>query len=72
MGAEAVFKRALKEGVVSDNRMIVAMNAHVEGGSWMGVIRAYDYLVSACVTALSLEVYNTLMKAYVLIGANWA
>ncbi|KAG6884763.1 hypothetical protein C0993_008460 [Termitomyces sp. T159_Od127] len=70
LGAEAVFKRALKEGIVPDNRMIVAlMNAHVEGGSWKGVIRAYDYLMTARVTALSLEVYNTLMKAYVLIGA---
>ncbi|KAG6910974.1 hypothetical protein DXG01_006028 [Tephrocybe rancida] len=70
MGAEAVFKRALKEGIVPDNRMIVAvMNAHVEGGSWQGVIRAYDYLMAARITALSLEVYNTLMKAYVLIGA---
>ncbi|KAG5352419.1 hypothetical protein C0989_002383 [Termitomyces sp. Mn162] len=73
MGAEAVFKRALKEGVVPDNRMIVSvMNAHVEGGSWMGVIRAYDYLIAARVTALSLEVYNTLMKAYVLIGAPFS
>ncbi|KAG6889231.1 hypothetical protein C0992_005926 [Termitomyces sp. T32_za158] len=70
LGAEAVFKRALKEGIVPDNRMIVAlMNAHVEGGSWKGVIRAYDYIMAARVTALSLEVYNTLMKAYVLIGA---
>ncbi|KAG6903397.1 hypothetical protein C0995_005420 [Termitomyces sp. Mi166 len=70
VGAEAVFKRALKEGVTPDNRMIVAlMNAHVEGGSWQGVIRAYDYLMAARVTAFSLEVYNTLMKAYVLIGA---
>ncbi|KAG6817877.1 hypothetical protein H0H87_001709 [Tephrocybe sp. NHM501043] len=70
MGAEAVFKRALREGVVPDDRMIVSvMNAHVEGGSWQGVIRAYDYVSSARVTALSLEVYNTLMKAYVLIGA---
>ncbi|KAG6832156.1 hypothetical protein H0H92_004887 [Tricholoma furcatifolium] len=69
VSAELVFKRALKEGVVPDNRMIVAvMNAHAEGGSWQGVIRAYDYLMAARVTALSVEVYNTLMKAYVLIG----
>ncbi|KAG6842058.1 hypothetical protein C0991_003584 [Blastosporella zonata] len=73
MGAEALFKRALKEGIVPDNRMIVSvMNAHVEGGSWKGVIRAYDYLMSARITALSLEVYNTLMKAYVLIGAPFS
>ncbi|KAG6821494.1 hypothetical protein H0H93_000002 [Arthromyces matolae] len=69
-GAESIFKLALKEGVKIDNRMIVAiMNAHVEGNSWRGVIRAYDYLAASQHIGLSLEVYNTLMKAYVLIGA---
>ncbi|KAF5387886.1 hypothetical protein D9615_000625 [Tricholomella constricta] len=73
VGAEAIFKRALKEGIIPDNRMIISlMNAHVEAGSWKGVIRAYDYLAASHFTTLSIDVYNTLMKAYVLIGAPFS
>jgi len=47
------------------------MNAHVEAASWQGVIRAFDYLKSSPArhVFLSIEVFNTLLKAYVLIGA---
>jgi pentatricopeptide repeat-containing protein PET309 len=50
------------------------MNAHVEAGSWSGVIRSFDYLASSPTRhlRLSIEVYNTLLKAYVLIGAPFA
>ncbi|KAF8076662.1 hypothetical protein FPV67DRAFT_1714557 [Lyophyllum atratum] len=73
IGAEDIFKRALNEGIVPDTRMIVAMmNAHVEAGSWKGVIRAYDYLIASRATTLSIDVYNTLMKAYILIGAPFS
>lgn len=72
VAAESLYKRALQEGVVPDRRMITSlMNAHVEAASWKGVIRAFDYLKSAPARhlRLSIEVYNTLLKAYVLIGA---
>ncbi|EIW82279.1 hypothetical protein CONPUDRAFT_103265 [Coniophora puteana RWD-64-598 SS2] len=72
VSAEALFKRALREGVVPDRVMVGAlMNAHVEAGSWLGVIRAFDYLKSSSgpQLRLSTDIYNTLMKAYVMIGA---
>ena len=72
ISAERVYKRALEDGVVPDRRMVTAiMNAHVESGSWQGVIRAWDYLNTAGRqgAGLTIEVFNTLLKAYVLIGA---
>lgn len=72
VGAEAIFKRALADGIVPDRQMISAlMNAHVEAGSWEGVIRAFDYLKDhpGTVSLLTIEVYNTLLKAYILLGA---
>ncbi|KAG6336584.1 hypothetical protein ID866_2493 [Astraeus odoratus] len=69
--AEAIYKRALHEGITPDRIMITAlMNAHVEAGSWAGVIRVFDYLKTSGHHSLRLtiEVYNTLLKAYVLIG----
>ncbi|THV08275.1 hypothetical protein K435DRAFT_740276 [Dendrothele bispora CBS 962.96] len=72
MGAEVIYKRAVRDGVVPDRRMINAlMNAHVESGSWKGVIRVFDYVHSnpKINIRLTIEVYNTLLKAYVLIGA---
>ncbi|KAI0751012.1 hypothetical protein C8Q80DRAFT_1098403 [Daedaleopsis nitida] len=72
IAAERVYKRALSDGVVPDRIMVTAiMNAHVESGSWQGVIRAWDYLNTEgrVGAGLTIEVFNTLMKAYVLIGA---
>ncbi|KAG1755441.1 hypothetical protein EDB19DRAFT_1823036 [Suillus lakei] len=72
VSAEAVYKRALREGITPDRKMITSlMNAHVEAGSWAGVVRVFDYLKSSRTPRLrlSVEVYNTLLKAYVLIGA---
>ena len=72
VGAEAIYQRAIREGVIPDRRMISSvMNAHVEAGSWKGVIRAFDYLRSSPTRHihLTIEVYNTLLKAYVLVGA---
>ncbi|KAL4081543.1 hypothetical protein V8B97DRAFT_48939 [Scleroderma yunnanense] len=69
--AEAIYKRALREGITPDHIMITAlMNAHVEAGSWAGVIRIFDYFKASRYRNLSLtiQVYNTLLKAYVLIG----
>ncbi|KAI0832639.1 hypothetical protein BC628DRAFT_1309318 [Trametes gibbosa] len=72
LAAERIYKRAIEEGVVPDRRMVTAvMNAHVEAGSWHGVVRAFDYLNTSGRpgAAMSIEVLNTLLKAYVLIGA---
>lgn len=72
MAAEQLYKRAVGEGVVPDRAMVTAiMNAHAEAGSWDGVIRAWDYLCTPgrAGAAITIEVVNTLMKAYVLVGA---
>lgn len=72
MGAERLYQRAVREGVVPDRIMVSAiMNAHVEAGSWEGAIRAFDYLSSSgkAGEGVTIEVFNTLMKAYVLIGS---
>lgn len=69
--AEAIYKQALREGITPDHIMITAlMNAHVEAGSWAGVIRVFDYIKASAHPRLQLtiDVYNTLLKAYVLIG----
>jgi pentatricopeptide repeat-containing protein PET309 len=69
-GAEALYKRAIEEGVVPDRRMIATlMNAYVTSGSWKGVIRTFDYINSTKRLRLTIEIYNTLLKAYVRIGA---
>ncbi|KAF9226702.1 hypothetical protein BS17DRAFT_775987 [Gyrodon lividus] len=71
VAAEAIYKRALHEGIAPDRRMLTSlMNAHVEAGSWAGVVRVFDYLRESgdFRLTLSIEVYNTLLKAYVLIG----
>ncbi|KAG5654603.1 hypothetical protein H0H81_011578 [Sphagnurus paluster] len=73
VSADVLFRTALKEGVAPDTRMMVAlMNAHVEAGSWKGVIRTYDYIASRRKSLLSVEVFNCLMKAYVLMGSPFA
>ncbi|KAI1796175.1 hypothetical protein LXA43DRAFT_656412 [Ganoderma leucocontextum] len=72
IGAERLYQRAVREGVVPDRIMVSAiMNAHVEAGSWEGAIRAFDYLRNSSKPGegVTIEVFNTLMKAYVLIGA---
>lgn len=72
IGAELVFKQMVDEGIAPDRMALTAlMNAHVETGSWQGVIRIFDYLRFLPMKQLSItiEVFNTLMKAYVQIGA---
>ncbi|PCH40864.1 hypothetical protein WOLCODRAFT_137046 [Wolfiporia cocos MD-104 SS10] len=70
--AEALFKQALSEGIVPDRQLITSlMNAYVQAGQWDGVIRAFDYLNTSAHRGfhISIEVYNTLLRAYVQIGA---
>ncbi|KAK7676888.1 hypothetical protein QCA50_020144 [Cerrena zonata] len=73
-GAERIFKRALKDGVVPDGEMLFAyMFAHVEAGNWAGVIRAFDYIQASTRQGLrmTIEPFNNLLKSYVLIGAPY-
>jgi pentatricopeptide repeat-containing protein PET309 len=72
VAAEAYYKRALKEGVKPDRQMVASlMVAHSEVGSWKGVIRAFDYMVSSDDRHLRprIDVYNILLRAYVLAGS---
>lgn len=72
LAAEAMFKGMLREGIEPDTIVVSAlMNAHVEAGSWKGVVRIFDYLRSTPTKRLRLDthVFNNLLKAYVLIGA---
>jgi pentatricopeptide repeat-containing protein PET309 len=72
VAAEAYYKRALKEGVKPDRQMVASlMVAHSEVGSWKYVIRAFDYMVSSDDRHLRprIDVYNILLKAYVLAGS---
>ncbi|KAJ3776741.1 hypothetical protein FB446DRAFT_842234 [Lentinula raphanica] len=75
-GVEALYKEAVEErGIIPNRRMVNAlMNAHVVAGSWKGVIRAFDYIRSDAHPniRLTIEVYTTLLKAYVLIGAPFS
>ncbi|PFH51307.1 hypothetical protein AMATHDRAFT_142806 [Amanita thiersii Skay4041] len=72
-GAESVFNRALEEGVIPDRHMITAvMNAHVEAMSWKGVIRVFNRLKSTIARGLGIEIYNTLLKSYVNLGAPYS
>ncbi|TCD67565.1 hypothetical protein EIP91_012262 [Steccherinum ochraceum] len=67
--ADALFKRALEDGIEADAIMVKSlMDAHVEAGSWRGVILAFDYLQSHKMR-LGLSIWTTLIKAYVLMGA---
>ncbi|EIM85727.1 uncharacterized protein STEHIDRAFT_99442 [Stereum hirsutum FP-91666 SS1] len=72
VAAEAMYKRAIREGIFPDRHMIAAlMTAHMEAGSYRGVIRAFDYLVSSKDRHLRprIGVYNILLKSYVLLSA---
>ena len=72
VAAEEVYKQALAEGIRPNRRLISSlMNAHVNAGSWKGVIRVFNYLRNSPEreAAMTIEVYNTLLKAYVLIAA---
>ncbi len=75
-GAEGMFRRSVDEGIVPDRQMVTAiMNAHVEAGNWSGVISTFDYLKAAASekrSPLTVQILNTLLKAYVLAGAPWA
>ena len=74
-GAEAIFKRTIQERIIPDGHMVTTlMNAHIEAGSWEGVIRVFNRFQAAFsdhTLGLGTETYNTLLKAYVKIGAPY-
>ncbi|KAF9448238.1 hypothetical protein P691DRAFT_801062 [Macrolepiota fuliginosa MF-IS2] len=70
--AEAIFKRALRENVKPDIAMVGAlMNCYVEAGSWNEVVELFKSLDSNHKTPIqiNIELYNMVLKAYVLMGA---
>jgi pentatricopeptide repeat-containing protein PET309 len=72
VSAEQLYQRAVDEGIKPDDIMTMClMDAHVEAGSWQGVIRAFDYLQHKKNRSdrHTTHLYNTLLKAYILIGA---
>lgn len=67
---EAIYARAIADGIVPDSMMVaILMNAHIEAGSWKGVIRAFDFVVASPHIRLTIGIYNLLLKAYIQIGA---
>ncbi|KAL0580062.1 hypothetical protein V5O48_001921 [Marasmius crinis-equi] len=72
LGAESMYKRAIREGIVPSIPMVSALlNAHVEAGSWRGAIKIFDWIQTrpGPKIRLTIDIYNTVLKAYVLVGA---
>ncbi|GJE84343.1 PPR domain containing protein [Phanerochaete sordida] len=76
VAAEALFREAVKDGIVPDRAMLnTLMNAHVRAGSWRGVINVFDYMIKQSRernVPVSIVTYNTLLKAFVSIGAPFS
>ncbi|KAH8830338.1 hypothetical protein DL96DRAFT_1707169 [Flagelloscypha sp. PMI_526] len=67
---ERIFQRALDEGIQPDRRMFSAvLHAHVEAGSWKGVIRAFDFIRTSKKIVLTIDEYNLVLRAYLLMGS---
>lgn len=74
INAELMFARAIRSGIQPDRRLAAAlMNAHTKSASWSGVIRVFDFIRSSKSLRLYVDadVYNALLKAYVMIGASF-
>lgn len=69
--ADALFMDAINQGIVPDEKMTSAlMNVHIQSGSWPEAVRIFEYLSSKIGnTKPALSVYNTMFKAYLLLGA---
>jgi pentatricopeptide repeat-containing protein PET309 len=75
VGAERTYKQALKDGVKPDIRMLNAlMYAHVQSRYWQGVIDTFNYIKSIPDKRYrpTTATYNTLLKAYILIGTPFS
>lgn len=70
--ADALYMQAVNEdGIIPDDEMMNAlMNVHVEAGSWKETIRLFHHLTDLPSNKQPpIDTYNSLLKAYVLIGA---
>jgi len=75
VGAERTYQQALKDGIKPDIRMLNAlMYAHVQSGYWQGVVDTFNYIKTIPDKRYrpTTATYNTLLKAYVLIGAPFS
>jgi len=74
-GTEQMFRKALKDGIKPDIVMLNALvYAHVQSRHWKGVIRAFDYIKSlpGKKHRPTTATYNTILKAYVLLGTPFS
>ena len=72
VGAERTYQQALKDGVKPDIKMLNAlMHAHVQSGYWQGVVDTFNYIktLPGKRHRPTTATYNTVLKAYVLLGA---
>ena len=70
--AERTYNQALEFGIKPDIKMLNAlMYAHVQSGHWKGVVNVFGYIKSLPGKRYrpTTPTYNTLLKAFVLIGA---
>ena len=75
VGAERTYQRALTDGIKPDIKMLNAlMFAHVQSGHWQGVVDTFNYIKSLPDRRYrpTTATYNTLLKAYVLIGTPFS
>ncbi|KAH6915097.1 hypothetical protein BKA70DRAFT_1557418 [Coprinopsis sp. MPI-PUGE-AT-0042] len=68
---ESLFKRMVGEGIEPNSLLInTLMNAHVEAGSFAGVIKALKYTRARFPRVpLSIDTHNIVLKAYLYLGA---
>jgi len=74
-GAEQTYKKALKDGIKPDIMMLNAlMYAHVQSGHWKGVVTTFNYIQSLPGKRHrpTTATYNTILKAYVLLGTPFS
>ena len=71
VGVERTYQQALKDGIKPDIKLLNAlMYSHVQSGYWQGVIDVFDYIKALPGKRYrpTTATYNTLLKAYVLLG----
>ena len=73
--AERTYQEALRHGIKPDIKILNAlMNAHAQSEHWQGVINAFGYLKALPGKRYrpTTATYNTLLKAFVSIGAPFS
>ena len=74
-GTEQIFLKALKDGIKPDIVMLNAlMYAHVQSRHWKGVVHTFNYIKSlpGKPHRPTTATYNTILKAYVLLGTPFS